>query len=56
MSKSFVQSFFPSIASYASSPQAPAPAFIVYLWQVALPESCEQLYYYHNIIEKYHQR
>lgn len=47
MSKSFVQSFFPSIASYASSPER-APAFIVYLWQVALPESCEQLYYYHN--------
>lgn len=47
MSKSFVQSFFPSIASYASSPQR-APAFIVYLWQVALPESCEQLHYYHN--------
>ena len=48
MSKSFVQSFFPSIASYASSPER-APAFIVYLWQVALPENCEQLYeYYHN--------
>ena len=47
MSKSFVQSFFPSIASYASSPER-APAFVVYLWQVALPEKCEQLYYYHN--------
>ena len=47
MSKSLVQSFFPSIASYASSPER-APAFIGYLWQVALPENCEQLYYYHN--------